>query len=80
MENGIIETWEEFKCLAVTITQDKIRQKDVLNKLAQGRRSVQLIYSALWSKKMKEKIKIAIYKAITQSISTYGSNKKQNID
>lgn len=72
-DKGIIKACTEYKYLGVTITNEGVREKDILNKVAQGTRTIQLLNPILWSKKITKTTKKMLYKTIVQNISTYGS-------
>lgn len=72
-DKGIIKTCQEYKYLGVMVTKEGIRERDIINRSGQGRKSIQMLNSVLWSKDITKNTKKTIYKTITESITTYGS-------
>jgi hypothetical protein len=63
----------EFKYLGVTLTHTGSSHRDISNKIAQGKKAIQLLNSILWSKKVQKKTKKMLYSTIIESIGLYGA-------
>jgi hypothetical protein len=50
-----IEACMEFKFLGVTFTHTGSSHRHISNKIAQGKKAIQLLNSILWSKKVQER-------------------------
>ncbi|XP_030752386.1 uncharacterized protein LOC115879632 [Sitophilus oryzae] len=70
---GTIKNVCTFKYLGVTFTTNGKSTQDIANKVGQGKRVIGQLNSLLWSDKISQKTKILLYKAIVESITTYGA-------
>jgi hypothetical protein len=68
-----IEACMEFKYLGVTFTHTGSSHRDISNKIAQGKKAIQLLNSILWSKKVQKKTKKMLYSTVIESIGLYGA-------
>lgn len=73
MENDNIKKCEEIKYLGVTITNKGTSEKDIYNKLNQGKKAIGMLNSILWSDQITKNTKKTIYNVIIESIATYAS-------
>jgi hypothetical protein len=68
-----IEASMEFKYLGVTFIHTGSSHRDISNKIAQGKKAIQLLSSILCSKKVQKKTKKMLYSTIIESIGLYGA-------
>ncbi len=68
-----IKKCDEFKYLGSVITKEGTSQRDIRNKVQQGRKITQTLNSLLWSPKIKLQTKMTLYTAVVETILTYGS-------
>jgi hypothetical protein len=73
IRGNTIEACMEFKYLGVTLTHTGSSHRDISNKIAQGKKAIQLLNSILWSKKVQKKTKKMLYSTIIESIGLYGA-------
>jgi Reverse transcriptase (RNA-dependent DNA polymerase) len=70
---GTIKGCYKYKYLGNIISEKGNTDKDIQNRLTQGRRSIQMLNPLLWSPKITLKTKTRIYQTIVEPIMTYGS-------
>jgi hypothetical protein len=59
--------------LGVTFTHTGSIYRDISNKIAKGKKAIQLLNSILWSKKVQKKSKKMLYSTAIESIGLYGA-------
>lgn len=71
--NDKIQLCDDFKYLGFTVSKEGTSNKDINNKINQGKRVINMLNSILWNSQLSKKTKKNIYSTIIESIVTYGS-------
>jgi hypothetical protein len=70
---GTIKTMSQYKYLGVTLTSDGRDDKDIRNKIVQGKKIIRQLHSLLWNDTISKNTKQRIFKSIVEPPTTYGS-------
>jgi Reverse transcriptase (RNA-dependent DNA polymerase) len=71
--NTDIKKCSEFKYLGSVFSKEGTSKKDICYRTQQGRNSIRILNSLLWSNQIRLSTKMTIYQAIVEPILTYGS-------
>lgn len=71
--NRNIKKCNEFKYLGSIFSREGTSRKDIHHRTQQGRNSIRILNSLLWSNQIKLSTKMTIYQSIVEPILTYGS-------
>ncbi|GFG33968.1 hypothetical protein Cfor_07518, partial [Coptotermes formosanus] len=68
---GTIKTMSQYKYLGVTLTSDGRDDKDIRNKIVQGKKIIRQLHSLLWNDTISKNTKQRIFKSIVEPPTIY---------
>lgn len=71
--NEQIKTCDSYKYLGVRIDKDGRDEREIRERIGQGRRAIKRLNSIWWSREISKQKKYNIYDTVVKSIVTYGS-------
>lgn len=71
--NKEIRKSREYKYLGSIISEEGTSRRDICSRAQQGRKSIRILNSLLWSNRIRLHTKMTIYRAVVEPILTYGA-------